>query len=131
MQGAAPSLEATNAAASTSASTVQPTHTYLRFKPADTNQLADLGDLGFNLSWEPMDESVAAVTTVDYQSDEIPYIYTVVPYGTTLPGSIRYEWISDLYLYNEEDGDAQDDPYQPPACQQWDPSCRCYVPCET
>ena len=113
---------------------MQPTHTYLRFKPADINQLADLGDLGFNLSWEPMDESVAAATTVNYQSDEIPWIYTVVPVGTMLPTYIQSQQIQQLYLYNEEDGDKQDkpDPWQPPIpCTQYDPTCRCIIPCAT
>lgn len=116
------------------AADLQPTHTYLRFKPADINQLADLGDLGFNLSWEPMDESVAATTTVNYQSDEIPWIYTVVPVGTALPTYIQSQQIQQLYLYNEEDGDKKDnpDPWQPPTpCQEFDPSCRCYIPCAT
>ena len=116
------------------AADLQPTHTYLRFKPADINQLADLGDLGFNLSWEPMDESVAAVTTVNYQSDEIPWIYTVVPVGTALPTYIQSQQIQQLYLYNEEDGDKKDnpDPWQPPTpCQEFDPACRCYIPCAT
>lgn len=51
---------------------VEPTHLYLRFKPANTDQLADLSDLGYRLSWVPMDESVAATTVVNRDTDEIP-----------------------------------------------------------
>lgn len=51
---------------------VQPTHLYIRFKPANTDQIADLGDLGYRLSWEPYNEDVAAMTAVNYDSEEIP-----------------------------------------------------------
>lgn len=118
---------------------LQPTHWYLRFKPADLNQLADLGDLGYELSWEPLDESVAAVTTVDYQSADIPWIYTVLPAGTTLPSAIASEHLEDLYLFNEEDGDMQDsDPWTPdptptpPSCfAQWSATTNRYQPCQS
>ena len=118
-------------------SPVQPTHLYLRFKAADTNQLADLYDAGFRLSWEPMDESVAAATTVNFQSDDIAWIYTVVPVGTALPTSIQREQIQELFLFNAEDGDAKDvDPWEPAPdpvpgeCQtQYDPTCNCYLQC--
>ncbi|OGX84355.1 hypothetical protein BEN47_03055 [Hymenobacter lapidarius] len=116
---------------------VQPTHLYLRFKADNTNQLADLEDAGLRLSWEPLDESVAANTTVDFQSENIAWIYTVVPTGTPLPAGIPREQIQELFLFNAEDGDAQDvDPWEPapdpgPAeCQtQYDPSCNCYLQC--
>ena len=118
-------------------SVVHPTHLYLRYKPADINQLADLGDFGFNLSWEPLDESVAATTTVNYQSDEIPWIYTVVPVDAIRPANIQSEQIAQLFLFNEEDGDKQDnDPWEPapdpgpdPCAPHWDPNCQCYVQC--
>jgi len=116
---------------------VQPTHLYVRFKAANTDQLADLDDAGYQLSWEPMDESVAAATTVDFQSDDIAWIYTVVPVGTMFPASIQREQIQELFLFNPEDGDAQDaDPWVPApdptpsdCTTQYDPSCGCYLQC--
>lgn len=116
---------------------VQATHEYVRFKPANTDQIADLDDLGFRLSWEPYDESVAAVTTVNYDSDEIPWLYTVVPVGTGLPSYIQQERLDELFLFTTEDGDLADgDPWVPtpepptdPCPPQWDPYCRCYIPC--
>lgn len=114
---------------------VEATHLYVRFKPANVNQLADLDSLGYRLSWEPMDESVAATTVANQNSDEIPWIYTVVPVGTVLPAAIPYEQIQELFLFTTEDGDLQDaDPWEPapmpptsPCGNQWDPSCQCYV----
>ena len=118
---------------------VQPTHLYVRFKAANTDQLADLGDAGYRLSWQPMDESVAATTTVNFQSDDIAWIYTVVPVGTAFPSSIQREKIQDLFLFNAEDGDARDtDPWEPdpepdpdPCAPQYSPACGCYVQCRT
>lgn len=118
--------------AATAAAAVEPTHLYLRFKPANTDQLADLG---YRLSWVPMDESVAATTVVNHDTDEIPWIYTVVPVGTALPAAIPYEQLQELFLFTTEDGDAQDaDPWEPspvppadPCGPQWDPSYQYYV----
>jgi hypothetical protein len=132
MRQAYANLTATEPAAATA---VKPTHLSLRFKPANTDQLADLSDLGYRPSWEPMDESVAATTVVNRDTDEIPWIYTVVPVGTALPTAIPYEQLQELYLFTTEDGDTQDaDPWEPDpmpptdACApQWDPSCQCYV----
>lgn len=117
------------------AATVQPTHLYVRFKPATTDQLADLGDLGYRLSWDPMDESAPAPPAVDQQTDEIPWVYTVVPVDNVLPPNIVHEQIEELFLFTTEDGDMQDaDPWEPapdpapsPCGAQWDPSCQCYV----
>ena len=114
---------------------VQATHLYVRFKPANVNQLADLDSLGYRLSWEPMDESVAATTVVNRDTDEIPWIYTVVPVGTVLPAAIPHEQLQELFLFTTEDGDAQDaDPWAPaptpspsPCGAQWNPACQCYT----
>ena len=99
--------------------------------------MADLGDAGYRLSWEPLDESVAATTTVDFQSNDIAWIYTVAPAGTIYPASIQREKIEDLYLFTTEDGDMQDaDPWEPApdpgpsqCMTQYDPSCNCYLQC--
>ena len=116
---------------------VQPTHSYVRFKAATTDQLADLDDAGYRLSWEPLDESVAATTTVDFQSNDIAWVYTVVPTSTPLPAGIQSEALGELFLFTTEDGDMQDaDPWEPTPdpgpseCQtQYDPSCNCYLQC--
>lgn len=117
---------------------VEATHLYVRFKPATVGQLADLDSLGYRLSWEPLDESVAAVTTVDYQSADIPWVYSVVPTGTALPPAIAHEQLQELFLFTTEDGDVQDaDPWEPapepppepPYTPQWDPTCQCYHQC--
>lgn len=110
-----------------------PTHQYVRFLAANTNQLAELDSVGFELSWEPLDETVAASTPVDFTSNSIPWVYTVVPYGTVLPSYIQTELIQDLYLFDEDDGDTQDEPYTPtptPTCRpQWDPVTQRPLPC--
>lgn len=117
---------------------VEPTHLYVRFKPANVGQLADLDSLGYRLSWQPLDESVAAVTPVDYQSAEIPWVYTVVPSGTALPAAIAHEQLQELFLFTTEDGDVQDadlwepapePPPAPPCVPEWDPTCQCYHQC--
>lgn len=115
---------------------VQPTHHYVRFKAADANQLADLDDLGIELSREPLDENAAA----SYQArttDDIPWLYTAVPSDVPLPAHIQQERIAELFLFTAEDGDMQDeDPWEPdptpppvPCEPEWDPNCRCYRPC--
>ncbi|AMR26943.1 hypothetical protein A0257_07365 [Hymenobacter psoromatis] len=116
---------------------VQATHLYVRFKPVNINQLADLDSLGYRLSWVPMDESVAATTVVNRDTDEIPWIYTVVPVGTVLPVAIPHEQLQELFLFTTEDGDAQDaDPWEPaptpppspsPCGPRWDSPCQCYT----
>jgi len=134
--GASPT-QASDGGANVAGEAIQPTHWYVRFKPADTDQIADLEALGFNLSWEPLNEDVAAVTPVNYTSDDIPWVYTAVPENTVLPGHIVSERIEPLFLFNESDGDARDyDPWQPvpppppdPCDNHFDPSCNCYVSC--
>lgn len=116
---------------------IQPTHIYVRFKPADTDQLADLQALGLQLSFEPLDETAAANTVVNYYSDEIPWVYSAVPYQVSLPAYIQREKLEDLHLFHEDAGDQQDeDPWEPdpepptPACTpEYDPTCNCYRPC--
>ena len=51
-----------------------------------------------------MDESVAAANPVNYESDEIPWIYTVVPVGTALPSYIQHETIDELFLEKPDSG---------------------------
>jgi hypothetical protein len=107
------------------------THQYVRFLASNTDQVAALDSAGFELSWEPLDETVAASTPVDFTSNSIPWVYTVVPYGTILPSEIQAEVIQDLYLFDEDEGDIQDEPYTPPpACRpQWDPVAQRPLPC--
>ena len=115
---------------------IQATHYYVRFKPADVDQLADLEQAGFSLFFEPLDENAAA----GYQAPapgttEIPWVYTTVPVGTPLPQYIQQERLADLYLATEDAGDERDpDPWAPTPpepCREWDPSCHCYVRCGT
>ena len=117
-------------------SVVQATHYYVRFKPADVDQLADLEQAGFSLFFEPLDENAA----VGYQAPapgttDIPWVYTTVPVGTPLPAYIQQEQLAELYLATADAGDEQDpDPWAPTPpepCREWDPGCRCYVRCGT
>ncbi|MBC6609730.1 hypothetical protein H8B15_02270 [Hymenobacter sp. BT507] len=110
-----------------------PTHYYVRLKPSDVNQLADLADLGVNLSLVLLNEDVAANYQVP-ETDEIPWLYTAIPSDYILPQNIQQERLEDLFLYNADDADAQDiDPWEPEPtdCYGWDPACNCYVSCST
>ncbi|MET4104894.1 hypothetical protein [Hymenobacter sp. UYP22] len=119
-----------------------PTHYYVRFKPASADQLADLGDTGMELSFEPLDENAAAsrpysrTTATAATTEDIPWLYTAVPVGLPLPTHIQQERLEELFLFSTEDGDlADEDPWEPdptdPCAPQWNAGCQCYTSCRT
>lgn len=122
--------------AATLSDSFSPTHYYVRFKPASTDQLADLGDMGIELSYQPLDENAATSYQTRGTAEDIPWVYTAVPADLPLPTQIQQERLADLFLYSTEDGDLPDeDPWEPdptdPCGPQWDPGCQCYVQCRT
>jgi hypothetical protein len=84
----APNAELKNAAATADA--FSPTHYYVRLKPASTDELAELGDLGIELSYQPLDENAAASYHSRSTTTDIPWVYTAVPAYYALPAQIRF-----------------------------------------
>lgn len=83
-----------------------PTHQYVRFKPANDDQLAVLVDNPtLDLFDYPLDREV--VTEGDYYpqpgigENELPWFYTVVPVGFTPPAGITYEVLQSVYLTDD------------------------------
>jgi hypothetical protein len=83
--------------------TITANHMYVRFKPANEDQLGILEDDGdLELQDYPMDYAVSQ--DGDYYQDtnlgteDISWLYTVVPVGYTPPSGIQYEIICPLYI---------------------------------
>lgn len=106
-----------------------PTHKYIRFKPANDDDVIALDALGYELSDVPLDQEIEDLG--DWYHDpsvpvnEITYLYTVLPIGEPLPPGILATQLAELYLFDESsyDGDTQDeDPWIPdpgPACYEY------------
>ncbi|GGZ34292.1 hypothetical protein GCM10007049_29570 [Echinicola pacifica] len=100
-----------------------PTHRYVKFRPQNYDQLAALDLTNYDLWDYPLDVDVQFVG--DYYHDPgvgqdgITPFYTLVPYQYPITINVPYDLISEIYLYNEDDGDIQDaDPWDPtyPSC---------------
>lgn len=114
-------------------SSLSPTHRYVKFKPQNYDQLAALDLTNYDLWDYPLDQDVQFIG--DYYHDPavgqdgITYFYTLVPFQYPITVNVPYDVISDVYLYNEDDGDIQDaDPWDPtgPGCYDpadTDPAC--------
>ncbi|MBO4476047.1 MAG: hypothetical protein J5737_04955 [Bacteroidales bacterium] len=82
--------------------TLEPTHFYVRFLPADASQMQVLTDLGLELLDHPLDYRI--VREGDWYHDpsvpegEITWQYGVVPVSFEFPQGIRYERLDDCYL---------------------------------
>jgi hypothetical protein len=124
-------LGVTNANARTLAVSIPPTHEYIKFTPSTAEELAELQNLGYELSETPLDENVAA-----YQA-AYPGAVPVTPFGTfyTLK-PIQYQLsllasttpsvkISQIVLFDENAGDEYDgdEPVEPePIPDPWEPT---------
>lgn len=89
-----------------SGTTLVPNHLYVRFKPANSDQLAQLEDNNdLELQDFPMDYEV--LQDGDYYqnpnlgTEDIPWLYTVVPVGYSLPPGIQSEIIESIYIPND------------------------------
>lgn len=105
------------------AASITATHKYLRFKPATTEDVITLENLGYEISDLPFDSEIEYLGDW-YQDPSIPadqptYLYTVLPIDEPLPSGIMVTKLADLYLFTEDntdtyDGDTQDkDPWEP------------------
>ena len=85
-----------------SASGVNVTNKYVRFKPSSPDQLSVLEDLDIDLFDHPLDYDV--VQEGDYYDDgitpaeEIPWLYAVVTSGFTPPAGITYEELEQIHV---------------------------------
>ncbi len=116
--------------------TCGPSHYYVRFKPADIDQLIDLEEAGYDLWDEPLTETdiASAARSSATQSDEIPWFYTAVPVSMALPSHIQTEVLDQLFLWDEDAGDENDpeDPWEPdpvPCEDVWHSDCGCWEYC--
>jgi hypothetical protein len=96
--------------------TVYPTHTYVRFAPQNVDQLTELEESGMELVDVPLtyevEEDGDFYQDPSIPEDQITYQYTLVPYGYPLPSHIPYTVLDQVYLFNEDDGEAQEpDPW--------------------
>lgn len=96
--------------------TIYPTHTYVRFAPQNVDQLTELEESGMELFDVPLTYEV--IEDGDFYQDpsipedQITFQYTLVPYGYPLPTHIPYTILDQIYLFNEDDGEAQEpDPW--------------------
>lgn len=96
--------------------TIYPTHTYVRFAPQNVDQLSELEESGMELFDVPLAYEV--IEDGDFYQDpsipedQITFQYTLVPYGYPLPSYIPYSILDQVYLFNEDDGEAQEpDPW--------------------
>jgi hypothetical protein len=96
--------------------TIYPTHTYVRFAPQNVDQLTALEESGMELFDVPLTYEVLEdgdfYQDPSIPEDQITYQYTLVPYGYPLPSDIPYTILDQIYLFNEDDGEAQEpDPW--------------------
>ncbi len=87
--------------------------------PQNLDQMVTLETSGYNLWDYPLDQEIT--TLGDYYHDPavgpdgITYFYTLIPAQYPISINVPYEVISDVFLFNEDDGDIRDeeDPWEP------------------
>jgi hypothetical protein len=82
---------------------LSPSHIYVRFKPSTTDQLVALDETeDLELQDYPMDYEL--IQDGDFYQDpslsteDLPWLYTVVPIGYAFPQGIQYQVLEQLYL---------------------------------
>jgi len=79
---------------------------YIRFRPADEDEMTQLIDLDLELFDYPLDRNVDVEG--DYyadptiEADKDSWFYTVVEPGFQPPAGITYEWLADLYVPDQD-----------------------------
>ncbi len=114
---------------------INPSHLYVRFAPQTMEQLLRLEEADFVLYDVPLTADIE-VEGDYYQDpaipeDQITYQYTLVPDGYPLPTDIPYTVLDQIFLYTDDDGEAQEpDPWAGgELCENWDPlHYACFVP---
>jgi hypothetical protein len=93
------------------------THNYVRFAPQNEDQLITLHNWGYDLYDVPLDMDIT--TSGEYYQDPslppdaITYQYTLVPSNYSLPSSVPYSILYQVFLFDEYAGDEQDPEYDP------------------
>jgi hypothetical protein len=90
---------------------ITPSHKYVRFAPADVEQLSQLLDAGLELFDVPLMSEIIQEGEF-YQDpsipdDQITYQYTLVPYDYPLPSNIPFVILDEIFLFNETPGEYQ------------------------
>jgi hypothetical protein len=87
-----------------------PNYLYIRFLPANIEQLTKLeDDLGLDLWDVPLDREIEQegewYQDPSLPADAITWQYTMVPVGYPIPEEIKHEIISTVFLFNEDAGE--------------------------
>lgn len=103
------------------------THNYVRFAPQNEDQLITLHNWGYDLYDVPLDQEIT--TSGEYYQDPalpptaITYQYTLVPANYSLPTSVPYTILYQVFLFDEYAGDEMDPEYDPWAPDPGDGYC--------
>lgn len=89
---------------------------YIRFLPADEDQLMELIDAGLDLYEEPLHFEVDQLGET-YHDPSLPdsvitWMYTVVPIDYELPATIQTELLSEVFLFNTELEELEEDEFE-------------------
>jgi hypothetical protein len=112
------------------ATTLEPTHNYVRFDPENLSQIMHLQLLGHDLWNEPLDQPVAQPAHPPGVADSLSQFYTLIPTNYSI-APVPNAVISQVILFDEHAGDEQDimpDPWipQPDNCPDpFNPNCPC------
>lgn len=93
------------------------THNYVRFAPQNEDQLITLHNWGYDLYDIPLDQEI--LNSDEYYQDPslpasaITYQYTLVPSNYSLPTSVPYTILYQVFLFDENAGDGQDPDWDP------------------
>lgn len=93
------------------------THNYVRFAPQNEDQLITLHNWGYDLYDMPLDQDIT--NSGEYFQDPslptsaITYQYTLVPANYSLPTSVPYTILNQVFLFDENAGDEQDPVWDP------------------
>lgn len=93
------------------------THNYVRFAPQNEDQLITLHNYGYDLYDVPLDQDITNQGEF-YQDPSLPasaitYQYTLVPANYSLPTTVPYTILYQVFLFDENAGDEQDPDWDP------------------
>ncbi|MBL7873883.1 MAG: hypothetical protein JNM78_19875 [Cyclobacteriaceae bacterium] len=93
------------------------THNYVRFAPQNEDQLITLHNYGYDLYDVPLDQDITNQGEF-YQDPSLPptaitYQYTLVPSNYSLPTTVPYTVLYQVFLFDETAGDQQDPDWDP------------------
>ena len=87
------------------------THIYVRFLPADKEQMDFLLETGWELFNYPLDvefeEDPSEYHDPSLSDEQITWQYTVLPIDTTLPTDITYEILEECYIPDDDETEVE------------------------